>query len=215
MKRPRLVLADDHKIFLDGLRHILEPHFDIVGTARNGRELLSAVKLYHPEAVVVDISMPTLNGIEAVRKLKKVDSHIKAILLTMHREVSFAAEAFRAGASGYVLKDGESEELIAAVKEVLAGRFYLTPMITKDTLQELLLQAPEGDEPSLTPRQREVLQLLSEGRKLKEIAAELNISISTVEFHKSELMRRLGAPTTAALIRYSISHGFSPPLAKQ
>jgi DNA-binding NarL/FixJ family response regulator len=209
MKRARLLLADDHKIFLDGLRHILEPHFEVAGTVRNGRDLQSAVKRLHPDVAVVDISMPLLNGIDAIRKLKKTNPHVKTVLLTMHREVAFAAEAFRAGASGYVLKDAESDELIEAIREVLAGRFYLTPLITKETLGELM-QGASGGEPALTPRQREVLQLLSDGYKFKEVASALHISISTVEFHKAEIMRRLGITSTADLIRYSIAQGMVP-----
>ena len=208
MKKARIVLADDHKIFLDGLRHLLEPFFDVVGTARNGRELLAAVKQLKPDAAVVDISMPGMNGIDAIRRLKASHPDVRTLLLTMHREVAFAAEAFRAGASGYILKDSETDELIKAVREVVAGHFYITPLITKETLSELMQHGAKPDR--LTGRQREVLQFLSEGLKLKEIAAELNISISTVEFHKSEIMRRLGVKSSADLIRYSIAQGMVP-----
>ena len=208
MKRPRLIIADDHKMFLDGLQRILESHFDIVAMVRNGRDLVRVFRQVNPDAAVVDVSMPLLNGIEAVRQLKKVRKDAKVILLTMHREVAFAAEAFRAGAAGYVLKDAESAELITAVRQVLAGRFYLTPMITKETLSELL-QRQAGSAPILTPRQREVLQLISEGGTLKDIAHQLNLSVSTVEFHKTAIMRRLGVTSTAELIRYSISAGMT------
>ena len=209
MKRARLVLADDHKIFLDGLQRILQSEFDIVGTVRNGRDLVAVVKKVRPDIAVVDISMPQMNGIEAIRKIRTEAAGVKTVLLTMHREVAFAAEAFRAGASAFVLKDAEADELVLAIREVLAGRFYLTPLITKETIGELM-QAQPNREPALTPRQREVLQLLTEGCKLKEIAAQLNVSISTVEFHKAELMRRLGATSTADLVRYSLTHGLAP-----
>ena len=204
MKRVRLLLADDHKLFLAGVRNILAPYFEIVGTAKDGRELVEAIKQLHPDVAVVDISMPRMNGIQALRKIKKSDTRTKIVMLTMHREVAFAAEAFRAGASGYILKDAEEEELIQAVREVAAGRHYLTPLITKETMLELM---QGGAATSLTPRQTEVLQLLSEGYKLKQIADELNISISTVEFHKAEIMRRLGCKSTADLIRYSVAQG--------
>ena len=206
MKRARLILADDHKIFLDGLQRILQEKFDVVATVRNGRDLVKAVKTLRPDVAVVDISMSQMNGIEALRALKRLDLPVKAILLTMHREVPFASEAFRSGASGYVLKDAEADELFRAVDEVLAGRFYLTPMITKETLKDFMAQESSTDRaPHLTPRQREVLELVSKGRKLKEIAHEMKISISTVEFHKTELMRRLGASSIADLIRYSMT----------
>jgi DNA-binding NarL/FixJ family response regulator len=202
------VIADDHKIFLDGLYRILEPHFDVVGMVRNGRELLHVYRETNPDAALVDVSMPMLNGIEATRQLKKIKADAKVLLLTMHREVAFAAEAFRAGASGYVLKDADTVELIRAIREVLAGRYYLTPMITRETLSELL-QRDSAAAPTLTPRQREVLQLISEGGSLKHIAHQLNVSVSTVEFHKAAIMRRLGANSTADLIRYSLSSGIS------
>jgi DNA-binding NarL/FixJ family response regulator len=210
MKQARLVLADDHRIFLDGLQRILQDKFDVVATVRNGRELLATVKKHRPDVAVVDISMPQLNGIEALRALKRLDVPTKTVLLTMHREVAFAAEAFQAGAAAYVLKDAEADELIRAIEEVLAGRFYLTPMITKETLKNFMDHESVDHSPRLTPRQREVLQLVTQGRKLKEIAHEMNISISTVEFHKTELMRRLGASNVADLIRYSMTRDAVP-----
>jgi DNA-binding NarL/FixJ family response regulator len=207
MKKPRVLVADDHQIFLDGLKRILEPTCHVVGSVRNGRDVLDAVKRMRPDVLVVDISMPEMNGIEAVRRLRKFNKNTRTVFLTMHRDVAYAAEAFRAGASGYVLKDSESEELTSAIREVAAGRYYLTPSIAKESLGELL---QHGSKSAPSPRQREVLQLLAEGYKLKEIAHRLNISISTAEFHKTALMRRLGAGTTAELLRFAMSKGLIP-----
>ena len=209
MKLPRLLLGDDHAIILDGLRRILEPHFDIVGSAQDGRALVAAAQEIRPDVVVTDISMPLLNGIEAARQILKAHPRVKIVFLTMHPDVTYATEAFRAGASGYVLKNSAASELVTAIQEVLKGRTYLTPLVAKDVIASLL-EAPAQPEklsPSLTPRQRETLQLVAEGRSAKDIATILNISPRTVEFHKYRIMEVLGLRSTAELTQYAIKHG--------
>ena len=209
MKRPRVLLGDDHAIILDGLRRILEPHFEVVGSAPDGRALVAAAQELRPDVIVADISMPLLNGIEAARQLRKLESRAKIVFLTMHPDVAYAAEAFRAGASGYVLKNSAASELVTAIEEALKGRTYLTPLVAKDLIASLLESPaqPEKPLPPLTPRQREVLQLVAEGRSAKDIAGVLNISPRTVEFHKYRIMEVLGLRTTAELTQYAIKHG--------
>lgn len=208
MKRPRILLGDDHAIILDGLRRILEPHFDIVGAAEDGRALVAAAEKLRPDIVVADISMPLLNGIEAARQIRKAQPQTKVIFLTMHPDATYATEAFRAGASGYVLKNSAASELVNAIQEVLKGRTYLTPLVAKDAIATWV-QAPGPEMPSasLTSRQREILQLVAEGRSAKEIASILHISPRTVEFHKYRTMEVLGLRSTAELTQYAIKHG--------
>lgn len=211
MKRTRLLLADDHKIILDGLRSLLESEFEIVGTAGDGRTLVTATEQLRPDVIVVDISMPLLNGIEAVRQIKKLDKRVKVIFLTMHPDVTYAIRAFEAGASGYVLKHSASSELLTAIHEAIKGRTYVTPLIAGELLQayqgETYGQAEEMEQ--LTQRQREILQLLVEGNSAKEIANLLNISPRTVEFHKYNMMSKLNLKSLSALIQYGIKHGFA------
>jgi DNA-binding NarL/FixJ family response regulator len=210
MKRTRVLLADDHKIVLDGLKSLLEPEFELVGTVGDGRALVSAVQQLRPDIIVVDISMPLLNGIEAVRQIKKLDNQVKVVFLTMHPDVTYAVRAFEAGASGYVLKHSASSELLTAIHEAVKGRTYVTPMIAGELVQAYkggtFRQVEEAEH--LTQRQREVLQLLAEGRSAKEIANLLNISPRTVEFHKYSLMSKLKLKSVPALIQYAIKHGF-------
>ena len=211
MKRTRLLLADDHKIILDGLRSLLESEFEIVGTAGDGRALVAAMEQLRPDVIVVDISMPLLNGIEAVRQIKKLDKRVKVIFLTMHPDVTYAIRAFEAGASGYVLKHSASSELLTAIHEAIKGRTYVTPLIAGELLQaykgETYGQAEEMEQ--LTQRQREILQLLVDGNSAKEIANLLNISPRTVEFHKYNMMSKLNLKSLSALIQYGIKHGFA------
>lgn len=209
-KRPRVLLADDHRIFLEGLRGLLEPEFEIVGTVEDGRALIEEVKRQHPELIVADISMPLLNGIEATGRIKKIDPNMKVILLTMHPDVTYAARGFEAGASGYVLKHSASDELVTAIKKALKGQTYVTPRIAGELLQfykqeGAIVQKLEGRK--LTPRQREVLQLLAEGHSAKEVAAILDISTRTVEFHKYRMMEELNLKSSAELIQFAIKHG--------
>jgi DNA-binding NarL/FixJ family response regulator len=209
MKRARVLIADDHKMVVDGLSSILVPEFDVVGTAEDGLALLTAMQNLRPDVIVVDISMPLLNGIEAVRKIRKEDSHVKVIFLTMHPDVTYAIRAFDAGASGYVLKHSASSELITAIREALNGRSYVTPMIAGELLESYQKRScPKSEKiKKLTARQREILQLLAEGCAIKEIANILNISPRTVEFHKYSLMERLNIKTDSELIRYAIREG--------
>jgi len=209
-KRIRVLLADDHKIVLDGLRSLLEPNFDIAGTVEDGRALVSAAQHLQPEVIVVDISMPLLNGIEAIRQIKKLDKQVKVVFLTMHPDVTYAARAFEAGASGYVLKHSASSELLTAIHEAIRGRTYVTPMIAGELLQAFNegTYRQAGEEPQLTPRQREILQLLVEGNSAKEVANLLDISPRTVEFHKYSMISKLKLKSVSALIQYAIKHGF-------
>jgi DNA-binding NarL/FixJ family response regulator len=210
-KRIRVLLADDHKIVLEGLRSLLEPEFELAGTVGDGRALVSAVEQLHPDVIVVDISMPLLNGIEAVRQIKKLDKQVKVVFLTMHPDVTYAIRAFEAGASGYVLKHSASSELLTAIHEAIKGRTYVTPMIAGELVQAYKggTYQQTGEERQLTQRQREILQLLVEGNSAKEIANLLNISPRTVEFHKYNMMAKLKLKSLSALIQYAIKHGFA------
>jgi len=209
MSKTSVLLADDHTIVAEGLRSLLEGEFEFVGTVGDGRALLDAARKLKPDVIVADISMPLLNGLDAARQLKRDGSTAKIVFLTMHVEAQLAAEAFRAGASGYLLKSSAGEELITAIHEVVKGRAYVTPLITKDVLSFLMDTARQADQPAfkLTPRQREVLQLVAEGRTMKEVACILNISTRTVESHKYEMMEALGVQTNAELVQYAIKIG--------
>jgi DNA-binding NarL/FixJ family response regulator len=212
MKRPRVLLADDHRVVAEGLRGLLGPHFDVVGIASDGRELLAAAKTLDPDVIVLDISMPSLNGIEAARQMRSAGSRAKMIFLTMHREALYAARCLEAGASGFVLKHSAAAELVTAIEEVLKGGTYITPQVAGELVGSFRRGGPAGDDAlgELTPRQREVLQLVAEGRSCKQIAAVLGISRRTAEFHKARLMETLGLKSTAELVQYAIRTGLSP-----
>jgi DNA-binding NarL/FixJ family response regulator len=208
--RTRVLVADDHTLVLEGLKRILEEDFELVGVAENGRDLLEMAARLKPDVALVDISMPLLNGIDAARQLLKASPQVKVIFVTMHQDSDYVVEAFRAGASGYILKRSAASELAVAIREVMKGRYYVTPLVTGDTVAPLLAGTKADVKKlsaTLTSRQREVLQLVAEGRAVKEIAAILRVSAKTVEFHKSALMDRLGIHTTAELTRYAIEHG--------
>lgn len=209
MTRPRVLLADDHTIVTEGLKSILEPEFELVGTVEDGRAMLLAAEELQPDVIIADITMPSLNGLDAVRQLKRKNGKAKVVFLTMHSDADLATEAFRAGASGYLLKQSAGEELITAIHTVLKGRVYLTPLIQQEVLEAFMKAGGEPDKASveLTARQREVLQLVAEGRTMKEIATALNVSTRTVESHKYDLMEKLGLQTTAELIQYAIKRG--------
>jgi DNA-binding NarL/FixJ family response regulator len=209
MSRPRVLLADDHFVVAEGLRSLLGPHFDVVGIVSDGRELVAAARTLDPDVVVLDISMPSLSGIEAARQMRAAHSRAKMVFLTMHGEVAYAARALEAGASGFVLKHSAASELVTAIREALKGGKYITPQIAGDLLDSFRRGTPAGAEAldNLTPRQREVLQLVAEGRSAKEIAAALCISRRTAEFHKARLMEALGVQNTAELIQYAIRTG--------
>jgi DNA-binding NarL/FixJ family response regulator len=209
MQRPRVLLADDHRVLSEGLRSLLEPHFDVVGIMADGRELVAAAKSLDPDVVVLDISMPTLNGIDAARQIRGAGDRPKLVFLTMHCEVTYAARALDAGASAFVLKHSAASELVTAIHEALQGGTYITPQIASELVGFYRRVPPTGAEVSgkLTPRQREVLQLVAEGRSAKEIAAMLGISRRTAEFHKARLMESLGVQSMAELIQYAIRTG--------
>jgi DNA-binding NarL/FixJ family response regulator len=211
MTKPRLLIADDHKIFTEGLKRLLKEDFDIAGVVADGRELIANAEKLRPDVIVADISMPMLNGIEAVMQIKKVHPEIKVVFLTMHPDVAYAVSAFKAGASGYVLKHSAPDELTTAIREGLKGRTYVTPLIAGKLLHayESGSHSETGADKafSLTSRQREVLQLLAEGRSVKEIASILNISTKTVEHHKYRMMEDLDIKTGAELIRYAVKQG--------
>lgn len=205
-RRAKILLADDHAIVAEGLATLLKDDFEFVGAVRDGNELVEAARKLRPDVIVADIAMPVLSGMEALRRLKAIKSEAKVIFLTMHADAQLAGEAFRAGASGYVLKNSAGEELITAIDEVLQGRTYLTPLMTKDVIENLTAPPPSA-QPKLTPRQRDVLRLIAEGRRMKEIASALGLSTRTVETHKYEMMRGLGVESTAELVRYAIQIG--------
>ncbi len=205
MNSTKVLLADDHVIVAQGLELLLKDSFNLVGTVRDGRALLEAAARLKPDIIIADISMPLLNGLDAVRQLKSDGIEAKVIILTMHADPHLAADAFRAGASAFVLKNSAGEELIQAIHEILQGRAYVTPLIAKDMITVLMEAKSEGgSEAKLTSRQREVLQLVAEGRTMKEVAGILNISARTAETHKYEMMSVLGVRTTAELIQYAI-----------
>ena len=209
MNRPRILLADDHRMFMQGLQSLLADEYELVGTVADGQALVEAAPHLDPDVIIVDISMPVLNGFDAVRQLKKKGTRARIIFLTMHPDAGLVAEAFRCGGSGYVLKQAAGEELISAIKEVLAGREYLTPLAAKYSVEDLSWRRERGAKRSLTPRQREVLQLIVEGYTMKQIAAQLGISTRTAESHKYEMMEGLGVESTAELIQYAIKLGLT------
>jgi DNA-binding NarL/FixJ family response regulator len=207
--RHKIILADDHKIILDGLCRILDPEFEIVAIAADGRKLASEIERLKPEVAVADISMPLLNGLDALRQCKTARLRTRFVFLTANPDVALATRAFRLGASGYVLKHAAAEELVVAIREALAGRTYVTHHIANEVLQNLMSQPTDAatDGTGLTSREREVLQLLAEGKIIKEIAAILNVSPRTVEFHKNNIVVKTGLRTTAELARYATRHG--------
>ncbi|MGZ8366972.1 MAG: response regulator, partial [Nitrospira sp.] len=193
MRKPRVLLADDHTFVLEGFKKLLEEHCELVGAVEDGRALVDAVVGLQPQVVILDISMPRLNGIEAAKKLKKLLPEMKLIFVTMHAETVYVNEAFRAGASGYLLKQSAATELAQAVQSVLNGNFYVTPLIARDVVTSFLnpQQSRSATMDDLTTRQREILQLVAEGFSAKEIADQLKISHRTVEFHKAKIMEQL------------------------
>ncbi len=209
MSRPRVLLADDHKIVTEGIRTLLACDFDLVGSVEDGRALLAEAKKRRPDVIVADISMPLLNGIEAAHQLREAGVEAKIIFLTMHPEVAYARRALEVGASGYVLKHSAPSELITAIREALKGQTYVTPMIARELTESSRIssQEPQGTAHPLTRRQREVLQLLAEGHSAKKVAEILNISRRTAEFHKYRIMDQLNLNNSAELIHYAMQHG--------
>lgn len=211
MTMPRVLLADDHTLVLEGFRRIVEQRCEVVGAVEDGRALLEAAARLRPDLILLDISMPLLNGIDAARQLKKTHPHVKLVFVTMHADPAYVSEAFKAGASAYLLKRSAARELDQAIESVLKGQFFVTALLTKELVTSLSKghHTPFVTRQDLTPRQREVLQLVAEGRTIKEIAALLNISPKTVEFHKAQIMFHLDLHTTAELTKYALAHGLT------
>ena len=209
MKRSTILIADDHGMVVDSLRGLLEPEYEVVGAVSDGREVVPEVKRLEPDLAIIDVSMPSLNGLDCIRLLRDAGCSAKILILTMHTDAALAREAFDAGASGYILKSSPASELRRALQEILLGHAYLSPGVTED-LTELMGRPSSAHEDTwarLTLRQREVLQLLAEGKSRKQIAAILNISVKTVEYHRYSVLQTLGLKTNAELVPYAVRHG--------
>ena len=209
MNRATVVIADDHQILAEGVRSMLEPEFDVVGVVCNGRELVEAAKTLQPAVIVADVTMPTLNGIDAATQLRDAGVTSKVVFLTMHRDVAYARRAIEAGAAGYVLKHSVSSELVTAIRDALLGQTYVSPLIAGELLQSYRegTSGSSGAAQPLTPRQSEVLQLIAEGSSAKQVAATLKISVRTAEAHRAHIMETLGLDSTAELVQYAIRNG--------
>jgi len=211
--RPRVLIADDHSLMLAGLRRLVEDEGDVIGTVEDGRALIDEAQKLRPDIILLDISMPLLNGLEAARQLTKLVPESKLIFLSMHASPTYVTEAFKVGASGYLIKQSAATELKQAIQTVLRGQHYMTPSVTKNMLGSTLhpSEGPVCKRPvaALTPRQREVLQLLAEGKGTRSIASMLHISIKTVEFHRTKIMEELDLHSVAELTRYAISEGLA------
>jgi DNA-binding NarL/FixJ family response regulator len=210
--RPRVLIADDHTLVAEACVKLLEPEFEVIGTFANGQTLLTAVPELKPDVIVLDVGMPLMNGLEAGKRIKRLFRSVRIVYLTMNTDVGIAAEAFRGGASGYVLKSSAASELASAIREVLKGKQYVSPLVTSD-MEGFFLEtrvSKMGQE-TLTNRQREVLQLLAEGRSMKEVAYVLKLTPRTVAFHKYKIMERLRLRTNSDLVQYAIrEHIISP-----
>jgi len=202
-RRPSLLLADDHPLFLDGVRRLLESKYDVVGTVADGKALITVAQQLRPDIIVVDISMPEMNGLAAAQIIGKTLPSAKFIVLSVHSEQAYVSEAFRVGVKGYVSKRAAAAELLTAIKQVLDGRTYVTPLVGSGT------PATSRNGKRLTLRQLEILRLVAEGYQNKEIAQLLKISVKTVEFHKTRIMTELDIHTPAGLTRYAIDHGIA------
>jgi DNA-binding NarL/FixJ family response regulator len=205
MTRPRILMADDHLMLLEAFKALLEPDFEVVGTVTDGRALVEEFSRLHPDVVLLDVAMPLLNGLDAGRQLKAQRRSVKLIYLTMNPDPDLAGEALRLGASGYVLKSSAAQELKQAIQEALRGRSYITPLITRDVVGSLIQQRTSRNE--LTARQREVLQLLAEGKSMKEVGAILDLTPRTVAFHKYRMMEQLRLKTSAELVKFAVQQG--------
>lgn len=205
--RARLLIADDHTLLAEACKSLLEPEFEVVGIVDNGRALLRMAGELKPEVLIVDIAMPQLNGLDAADQIKRLLPATKLVFLTMNMSPEVAAEAFRRGASGYVVKSSAAEELVTAIRRALRSESYMSPSITKETVDYLLRSgSPYAGEKHITARQSEILQLLAEGKSMKEVASVLNLRPGTVAFHKYRMMETLGLKTNAELLHYAIKH---------
>jgi DNA-binding NarL/FixJ family response regulator len=207
MKLPRVILADDHKLVAEALHNLMASHFEVVATVINGRDLLESATSLKPDLIVIDVAMPLLNGLEAARQLKEKMPGVKLVFLTMNEDPELAVEAMKAGASGYVLKKSAASELLQAMGAALRGKSYVTPQVARG-MQDSFIRNPNGRShpKSLTPRQREVVQLLAEGKSMKEVADVLKIAPRTVAFHKYRLMQDLGLKTNAEVVQFAIKN---------
>jgi DNA-binding NarL/FixJ family response regulator len=206
MRRPRILLADDHALLLEAFRRLLEPNFEIVGAVGDGAQLIDAAVRLSPDVIVTDVSMPRMGGLEAARRLREVLPSARIVFLTVNEDAQLAAEAFRLGASGWVLKASTATELVQAVRAALQRRRYLTPLIARGEIDALPPPAAgAASVEQLTPREREVLQLLAEGKVMKEVAAVLGITARTVAFHKYRMMESLGIRSSAELVRFAVN----------
>ena len=207
--RPRVLLADDHLLVAEALKSLLTPEFELVGVVGDGRALLEAALRLRPDVIVADITMPQLNGIDALVQLRQLGSKAPVVFLTMHRDVAFARRALEAGSAGFVLKHSAPSELVTALHAALEGQTYLTPQLAGEVLRAMKQDPSDSGDPvmALTPRQREVLHLLAEGHSAKEVSAALSISTRTVEFHKYQIMDTLGVHTSAELVHFAIKYG--------
>jgi len=211
MPRSRIILADDHNLLLDAFRLILEPHFEVVATFADGKALLEGAPALKPDVIVSDIGMPVMNGLNACQRIKQILPKVKLIFLTVNDDPALVAEAFRSGASGYLVKNVAASELVHAIREVLLGRSYLTPLVTKDMIGSLVGNSTRRktlDELSL--RQKEVLQLLAEGRSMKEAAHLLHLAPRTVAFHKYTMMNQLQLKNNAELVQFAMRSAIVP-----
>jgi two-component system, NarL family, response regulator NreC len=206
--RARVILADDHAMIAEGLGRLISEVADLVGQVADGRQLVDSARRLKPDIIISDVSMPVMSGLDALRQLKAEGSQARFIFLTVHTEAQLAAEAMRAGAAGYLLKAAAGEELFEAIRAAMAGRVFLSPHIAGDVLRTISGRANQGER-ELTSRQREVLQLIAQGKRMKEIAADLNISVRTVEGHKSQLLVALGVKSTADLVKFAVKHGLA------
>ncbi len=211
MSKPRVLLADDHALVLEGFKKLLEEHCQVVGSVEDGRALLDAAKRLQPDIVVLDISMPKLNGLDAARRLRKMIPQPRLIFVTVHADQDYVTQAFKAGASAYLLKRSAGSELLQAIDAVKNDNYYITSLIAKDLVQAAIADTASGagGQDRLPIRQREILQLVAEGLTLKEIASTLGLSPKTVEYHKAKLMEQLGLHTTAELTKYALAHGLT------
>jgi DNA-binding NarL/FixJ family response regulator len=208
MGKPRVILADDHTLLLEAFEKLLAAECDVVAKVADGRALVAAVQQHHPDLVVLDLSMPLLNGLEAARQIKSFDKNVRLVFVTMNEDPDLAAEAFRAGGSAYLLKRSAGSELLTAIREAMKHRSYVTPLVTEGMLGSLMHATSDAPSRQLTPRQREVLQLLAEGKSMKEVASILNVTARTVAFHKYRMMEQLSIKTNAELIQYAIRNHF-------
>src|ERR1041384_279936 len=212
MKRPRVILADDHTLMLDALKNLIEPEFEVVGTFSDGHSLVEGAVELNPNVIVLDIGMPTMNGLNAGQRLKQAIPMVKLVYLTMNHDPDVAGEAFRLGASGFVLKTSAATELLQAIRQVVRGGYYVTPLMTKGMDGSFVQNFKQRkNKYSLTLRQKEVLQLLAEGRSMKEVAFVLHVSPRTIAFHKYTMMEHLHITSSAELIEYALRS--SPALA--